>query len=394
MRILHYTPAYAPAWSFGGPVQSITRLCEGLADLGHIVEVFTTDAEIRPEESIFPGRSVERNGVRVTYFSRTPGYGIRCQDMERAVSDRVREFDLVHITGVWQRTSYSACRAAKRAGIPYVVSPRGALGPYSWSHKTIKKAVYWSLRERSNVRGASAVHYTTAQEQRECDWLRLPGRSFVVPNPVDLTSITFDPEGARRWREKIGVRNDEFLILSVGRLHHKKGLDLLPSALAPIRALPWCFAIVGDDEDGTRVRLINAFRAAGLSERIRFVDAVLPNVIRGIYSAANLFVLPSRHENFGNVVVEALACGCPVMITTEVGLSEEVLQYGAGFVLHRNVRVWSGELGRIIGQPINLDVMRGRALSFSKLFSRERVASQMAREYGITLAESRCLVGA
>jgi glycosyltransferase involved in cell wall biosynthesis len=370
-------------------VQSITRLCEGLAALGHIVEVFTTDAGIGPEESISPGRPLERNGVRVTYFSRTPGYGIRCQDMERAVTDWVREFDLVHITGVWQRTSFSACRAATRAGIPYVVSPRGALGPYSWRHKTIKKTVYWFLRERSNVRGAAAVHYTTAQEQRECDWLCLPGRSFIAPNPVDITSLKFDPEGARCWREKFGIRNGEFLILSVGRLHHKKGLDLLPSTLAPIRALPWCFAIVGDDEDGTRIRLMNAFRAAGLSERIRFVDAVVPSVLSSIYSAANLFVLPSRHENFGNVVVEAMACRCPVMVTPEVGLSEDVLRAGAGFVVKRNARNWSEALMHAIGQPAELAAARNQALVFSRIFSRERVAAQMAWEYGRTLAEHR-----
>jgi len=376
-------------------VQSITRLCEGLAALGHYVEVLTTDAGVAPSEEILRGHPLERNGngVRVTYFSRTPGYGIRCPELERAVGARAGEFDLIHVTGVWQRTSFAACQAARRNGIPYVVSPRGALGPYSWRHKAAKKVLYWLFRERSNVRGAFAVHYSTGQEQRQSGWLHLPGRAFVVPNPFDFASLSFDPEGARLWREEIGVRPDEFLILSVGRLHHVKGLDLLPAALAPLRALPWRLAVVGDDEDGTHGRLERAIRSAELSERIRLVGAVSPRTISRVYSAADLFVLPSRHESFGNVVVEAMACGCPVMITPEVGLSDEVLQSGAGIVLRRNVRAWSGELQRIIGQAANLKDMRGRAISFSKLFSCERVAAQMAREYEATLAETRRLPG-
>lgn len=389
MRILHYTPAYAPAWSYGGPVQSITRLCEGLAALGHVVEVLTTDAGFARSEEILRGRSLERNGVRVTYFSRTPGYGIRCPELERAVDVRAREFDLVHVTGVWQRTSFAACQSARRDGIPYVVSPRGALGPYSWRHKTAKKVVYWLLRERSNVRGASAVHYSTVQEQRQSNWLRLPGRAFIVPNPFDFSSLASDPEGAQLWRDEIGVRHDEFLILSVGRLHHVKGLDLLPAALAPLRALPWRLAIVGDDEDGTRGRLVRAVRSKGLSDRICFVGAVLPSALSRVYSAADLFVLPSRHESFGNVVVEAMACGCPVMITPAVGLSEEVSQMGAGFVVKRIVREWSGALHHAIRNPAELAAARRQAIAFSRMFDLGMVAAQVAREYERTLASAR-----
>jgi glycosyltransferase involved in cell wall biosynthesis len=388
VRILHYTPAYAPAWSYGGPVQSIARLCEGLAALGHYVEVLTTDAGVSPLEDIPRGRPHDRNGVCVTYFSRSPGYGIRCPELERVVSVRVKEFDLVHVTGVWQRTSFAACRSARAHEVPYVVSPRGALGPYSWCHKTVKKTAYWHLRERSNVRGASAVHYSTLQEWRQSVWLGLPGRAFVVPNPFDFSSLAFDPEGARRWREEIGVGQDEFLILSVGRLHHVKGLDLLPGALAPHRELSWRLVIVGDDEDGTWRSLERSIRSAQLSDRIRFVGAVSPSAISRVYSAADLFVLPSRHESFGNVVVESTACGCPVMITPQVGVSEEVAREGAGFVVNRGLREWSEALRHAIGRPPELASARRRAVEFSRAFDSGKVAAQMVREYEVTAAET------
>jgi glycosyltransferase involved in cell wall biosynthesis len=206
---------------------------------------------------------------------------------------------------------------------------------------------------------------------------------------VDLDSLAFDADGAMLWRAELGIRSDEFLILSMGRLHHKKGLDLLPNAISPLRALPWRLVIVGDDEDGTRERLVCAIRSGGVSDRICLIGAVSPRTISRIYSAADLFVLPSRHENFGNVVVEAMACGTPVMITPEVGLSEEVSRAGAGYVVRRDAQEWSGMLKRAISQPSELAAARKQALALSRTFSREMVASQMAREYEITLDEAR-----
>ncbi|MNS30598.1 Mannosylfructose-phosphate synthase [compost metagenome] len=381
LRILHYIPVYAPAWRFGGPVMSVSKLCEGLATLGHSVEVITSNATLDPDE--FPaGATIDRNGVRITYHAHLPGLGLNCPGMERAVEARAAEFDIIHVTGVWQRTSGAACRAASMAHVPYVVSPRGALGPYSWKQKAYKKIPYYLLHERRNLTGATAVHYTAQQELEECKWLKLPGEEFVVPNGIDMT-IWAPPKDARQsWRISNGMAEDCFMILSVGRLHHKKGLDLLPMALAPLRGLNWKLVIVGDDEDGTGKALKAALASVNLSAHVHFLDAMPPQALAEVYAAADLFVLPSRHENFGNVVVEAIACGCPALVSDQVGLHREIALAGMGWSLPREWRRWSDQFKMLYELSRQGSIKpTGAKIWANTTFDHGIVAEQMADRY-------------
>lgn len=382
LTLLHYIPTYAPAWKYGGPILSVSQLCEGLAQLGYYVEVFTSTAGLENIPEIQPNQPTRRNGVTVTYFEQAPGIGIHCPAMENAVQQRAKDFDLIHITGVWQRTSHAACKAAKQFDIPYVVSPRGALGPYSWRQKTPKKAVYYLWHERFNVINAAAVHYTTQQEQEECRWLGLPGRPIIVPNGLDTNAWQPDPEGAKQWRQAHGFTSDDFILLNVGRLHHKKGLDLLPAALAPLKGQPWKLVFVGGDDDGTQQQLQTQFQRAQLTAHVSFLNACKPDELPAVYSAANLFVLPSRHENFGNVVVEALACACPVLISDRVGLHREVSAAGTGWVLPRQPPAWTHTLQELLQQPEQLRARAARARPWVEAeFAICQTALQMAEYY-------------
>jgi glycosyltransferase involved in cell wall biosynthesis len=351
LKILHYIPVYAPAWQFGGPVLSVSQLCEGLAALGHQVEVFTSNAGLNAQLECPVNQPIIRNGVKVTYFQQEAGIGIHCPDMEQAVIARAKEFDIIHVTGVWQRTSAVACKAAKSQGIPYVISPRGALGPYSWGQKTIKKILYYLWQERFNVTNASAIHYTSNQELEECRWLKLSGMPFIVPNGLDTQFWQPNLEAAKAWRKSQNFSENDFILLNVGRLHHKKGLDLLPQSLAPLRHLNWRMVFVGGDNDGTKAKLQKQFQSANLSDKVVFLERCEPKDLPAIYSAANLFLLPSRHENFGNVVVEALACGCSVVISDQVGLHDEVADGGVGWVFPRVSERWSQAIEELIQFP-------------------------------------------
>ena len=352
MKILHYIPVYAPAWQFGGPILSVSQLCEGLVSLGHQVEVFTSNAGLENNPGIISNRPIVNNGVTVTYFPTAVGVGgIHSPGMEEAVKERVKEFNLVHITGIWQPTSYAACQAAKAFNIPYIVSLRGALCPYSWSQKTFKKALYYLWRERWNVNNATAIHYTAQQEFEECRWLNLPGKPIIIPNGLDTNFWQPNPSGAKEWRREQGFKEDEFLLLNIGRLHHKKGLDLLPPVLEKIRDLEWKMIFIGGDDDGTKNKLVREFKSLNLLDRVRFLPKCEPKELCAIYSACNLFVLPSHHENFGNVVIEALACGCPVMISDKVGIHREIQEAGMGWTLERNTMDWADKLRELLLSP-------------------------------------------
>jgi glycosyltransferase involved in cell wall biosynthesis len=382
LKILHYIPTYAPAWKFGGPVLSVSQLCEGLANLGHEVEVFTSNAGLDNQSELPVNQPVLRNGVKVTYFKQKPGMGINCPGMEQAVTGRAKEFDIIHVTGVWQRTSGAACKAAKNQGVSYVVSPRGALSPYSWRQKTAKKLVYYLWQESYNVRNAAGIHYTSKQELEECQWLKLPGQAFIVPNGLNTKFWQPNPIEAKAWRQSENLQEGDFLILNVGRLHHKKGLELLPEVLASLMDINWQLFFVGGDDDGTKAKLQALFQAANLSHRIRFLDSCEPKQLSAIYSAANLFVLPSRHENFGNVVVEALACGCPVVISNKVGLYNELAQAGRGWVSSRIAAEWAVIIRDLMLSPSKLQKVASESRAWvESVFSIEKTTLQLANHY-------------
>jgi len=390
LKILHYIAVYAPAWKFGGPVLSVSQLCEGLVSLGHEVEVFTSNAGLSSQRELPVNQLIIRNGVKVTYFAQATGIGINCPGMEESVTARAKEFDIIHVTGVWQRTSGAACIAAKKHCVPYIISPRGALGPYSWRQKTLKKLAYYLWQERFNVINAASIHYTSKQELEECQWLKLPGQTFIIPNGINTKFWQPALEEAKEWRKSNKINEDEFVLLNVGRLHHKKGLDLLPQILVSLRHLNWRMVFVGGDDDGTQEKLKQAFQSANLLDRVLFLERCEPRQLLAVYTAANLFVLPSRHENFGNVVIEALACGCPVLISDQVGLHDEVIDSGMGWVIPRVAKDWADFISGVIHSPERLQTIKYSSRSWVEdVFSIETTALEMANYY-TKLCEKLC----
>lgn len=383
MRVLHYTGAYAPAWKVGGPVRSVSQICEGLAARGHEVTVLTTNVELEEDPTIVPDQVMDRNGVAVTYFQAERNWtGVRSSGLEAAVRERINEFDIVHVTGVWQPTSMAACRAAESARVPYVVSPRGALGDYSWTQKRWKKYPYWWLFERRNCSAASAVHYTTTMEAQECVRFKLPGKVALIPNSVGLDFWRYDHEAAQAWRVEQGISAKTRVFLNAGRLHHKKGLDLLPAALAEVECSNWKMVFVGSDDDHTKEELINEFGRMGLLGRIIFLDTLTPEVLRGLYSAADVFLLPSRHENFGNVAIEALACGCPLVISEHVGVAADLIEYPGVTVLPNDKSKWAQAISLVEASKDRLDL----GCRLEQCFSGHVVVEHMERLYRRLLA--------
>ncbi len=344
MNILHYIPTYAPAWKWGGPVRSVSDLCEGLASRGHEVTVFTTDAGIGPGLVTPGGKPIKRNGVTVHYFPRDRGVGIKSSALEAAVANRASSFEIIHLTAIWQRTGTAAAVAAQRARRPLVISPRGALGPYSWRRSTLKKLLYYWWRERSNLNSASGFHYTSKMEAEECRRFCFSKPYCITPNSINLKDWRRDDQGAEQWRREIGCPPESSLFVYVGRIHHKKGLDLLPGTLRALSSYSWRLILVGDDEDGSGHRLVQAMKRYGLANRVTLLPLMPPSSLPAIYSAANVLVLPSRHENFGNVAVEAAACGCYVVASETTGVALQLQSFGAAECLPRQEAVWSKAL--------------------------------------------------
>lgn len=381
MRILHFLPVYVPAWQFGGPILSVSRLCEGLVQEGVDVRVITTNAGLPdfPVDQLCLPQNV--NGVQVTYYPVDNERGlIQSKSLVEALPNHCNWADLLHLSSIWQPLGISVQIAAHSAGLPVIQSLRGALGPYSWNQSLWKKLPYYLLREQPLLERVSALHCTTRQEANEISWLGLSPPIQLLPNPIDLSELYCKPSLGDAWRRNMGISTSEPLLIVVGRLHHKKGLDLLPNVLKRISHLPWQIAFIGKDEDGTGRRLKAAIERAGLLDRCHWFEHLPANQLTCVYNASHCLLLPSRHENFGNVVVEALACGCGVLISDRVGVAESIRDCAGVSISPRSVKRWSAELELILSSE--------RPSILSAEFVAHTFSSQLLARQAITMYAS------
>jgi glycosyltransferase involved in cell wall biosynthesis len=331
MRILHVTPSYLPAVRYGGPIFAIHALCKALAARGHEVQVLTTNIDGPGSSPVPIGLPVNLEGVQVRYFPCpllrrlywAPGLG-------RALRSESGKFDVVHLHSVFLWPTWAAAHAARKAAVPYVLSPRGMLVRDLISRRSwLAKSAWIQIIERSNVEQAAAVHLTSqleAVELQRFGW-RLP-RLSVIPNGVDAPTAS---EGELDT-DVTAIAAEQPLVLFLGRLSWKKGLDRLLCAFASTRAGK--LAIVGTDDEGLAPRLVKLAGDLGITDRVR----ILPRTIIGaekerLFTAARVFVLPSYSENFGNTVLEALRRRVPVVLTPEVGAARIVRESGGGLVV-------------------------------------------------------------
>ena len=355
LKITHFVPVYAPAWQFGGPVLSVSRLCEALAKIGHEVNVITTNAglpQLRDEDL---GRPITIKGVEVTYFSVDQQHGaIRSKALQNSLSNCLKEVDLLHLSSVWQPLGIPVQQEAYRLHIPVIQTLRGALGPYSRSKGWWKKIPYYYLIERPWLQRAAGLHVTTRQEAEELAVLNLKAPYHQLSNPIDLENLRIDIHKRNRLRQEYKISDVVPLLLICGRQHHKKGLDLLPSVLKQLSQLSWKILSVGHDEDGSGARFKEGLKKHNLECRLIELDSLPAQELNSIYNAADLLLLPSRHENFGNVVIEALACGCAVAVSDKTGVGADLIS-GAptnfGAVLPRKAEAWEDWLATWLNNP-------------------------------------------
>jgi len=296
--------------------------------------------------------------------------------MGAALRARVRDFDVMHLHSVFLWPTWAAARAARCSGVPYLLAPRGMLVADLIQRKSrLLKSAWIRLIERRNLAGAAALHVTTETEAREARALGLPLPQVVcVPNGVDLPPTALQDGGL-----PAGVVGGEY-VLFLGRVNWKKGLDRLVRAWAHLPGVP--LLVAGNDEEGYRPALQVLSREVGVGDAVRFLGPVSADAKWPLLAGAALLVLPSYSENFGNVVLEAMAVGCPVVVTPEVGAAEIVRESGAGEVVDGDPAVLGPALARLLAdEPQRLAMgERGRRVVRER-YTWPAVAERMERVY-------------
>jgi glycosyltransferase involved in cell wall biosynthesis len=349
MRCLHVVPSYLPATRYGGPIFAVHGLCRALVARGHDVEVLTTNVDGPGDSAVPLVTPVTLDGVQVRYF---PSRALRrlywSPPLARAMHRGTHQFDVVHLHSVFLWPTWAAARFARGTGIPYVISPRGMLVKELIARRNrIIKLMWNNLIERRNIESAAAIHATSALEAEELKrfgW-RLPPVE-VIPNAVDQ----IQPDGIDVSDKVKEISAQEPLILFLGRISWKKGLDRLLQAFA--RTQSGTLAIVGPDDEGLSSSLTKLAAKLGISNRVQ----ILPRIVLGadkehLYRSARVFVLPSYSENFGTTVLEAMQHGVAVVATPEVGAAEIVRQSGAGIVAAGEPEPFGNAITALIEEP-------------------------------------------
>lgn len=360
MRVLHVTPYFAPAFRYGGPPRSILGLCRALGDAGVDVEVFTTTANGDAPLAAAPD-GVVHEGVRARYFPLAwPQRYWRGRGLRAALTQAAAGADLIHVHGLWNMTGWAGAAAARAAGKPYVISPRGMLQPEAMQrHREMKALAFWGI-ERANLRSAAALHATSALEGRELTQYGPP----VVLIPNGVTPSFTAPGAVEQLRARAGLNAGDEVVTFLGRLHPIKRLDLLAEAFAIVHhARPNARLIVaGPDEGGYRQHVEAMF--APVASVTRWLGAVDTEAIGALLASSHVLVQCSDSESFGMSVAEGLAAGVPVVVTKRSGWAE-VETVGCGFsVAHEPVSIADGIL-RVLDSP-DPAAMRARASAWAR----------------------------
>jgi len=390
VRILHVVPSYLPAWRYGGPIRSVHGLARAQAAAGDEVEVFTTDADGPGRLAVPNDRPVDRAGVAVHYFRLgRPARLYRSPAMGAALARRISQFDVAHLHSVFLWPTLAAARAAERAGVPYVVAPRGMLVAElialrgSW-----RKRAWIALFERRTLAGAAAIHVTSAAEARDLAQLGLDLAPVApVGNGVELDADP-EPEGAGDAAAVARTRAAGPYLLCLGRVAAKKRLEL---AIAAIAAHPELRLVVaGNDDEGLTPRLEARAAELDVAGRVAFLGEIRGGAKRELLAGAVALLLPSASENLGNVVLESLAAGRPALVSPEVGAAELVARADAGRVVAGGAAAWSAAVGELLADPAAARAMgaRGRELVRTE-GSWERIAAQMRDVYEAAIARGR-----
>lgn len=338
----------------------MSRLCRGLARRGISVRVLTTNAGVTGFQEELLEEPIVEDGVEVIRYAVDKGKSrIFSSRLVESLPDALSGSSLIHLSAIWQPIGPPIQSAAHKANIPVLHSLRGALSPYSFRAKPWKKVPYFLLKERPLLQHARGIHVTSSQEIEEIEWLRLRAKRYWLPNPVDTSAMQPTRALREHWRKKLGYSENTRVLLVCGRMHHKKGLDHLVKILAcQDLTIDWRLLLVGRDEDGSREKLIRGLEQAGLSSRISILETVPSDKLVGLYNASDLLLLPSRHENFGNVVVEALACGCTILASDQTGIASDLKSNVPGYfgdVLKLDVKTWAEWIAKWLRKPKRAD---------------------------------------
>lgn len=376
MRILHSIHSVNPAG--GGVIEAVRQVAQVHQASGHLCEIVSLDG---PDDIWVRDSPLKVHALgpgRTSY-----GYSARFLPWLKAHRG---DYDAVIVNGLWQYSGLGVWRALRGSGTPYFVFPHGMLDPWfkrAYPLKHLKKWAYWPWAEYRVLRDARAVLFTCEEERRvarESFWL------YRCREKVVNYGIAAPPGNADAQKQSALDRFPELrgkrVLLFLGRIHKKKGCDLLIQAFAKILEAPdpdLLLVFAGPDQTGWTNDLRALADRLQIAGQIHWAGMILGDIKWGMLRLAEVFVLPSHQENFGIAVAEALACGTPVLLSNKVNIWREIAEDHAGLVENDDAPGTARLLQRWLALPSEeKDEMRQNAeRTFRARFEITRTASAL-----------------
>ncbi|HMD83418.1 MAG TPA: glycosyltransferase [Terriglobia bacterium] len=387
MRILNVTQAYYPFLDKGGPATKVRAITRALALRGNQVTVLTADLGFGPREIAAArvvgdsqGWRTDLDGVEVIYF-RT-----RCHYRNLTVNPgvlrfcrrRLKEFDIVHMYGLYDTLGPAVGHYCRKLRVPYFVEPLGMTRPIDRGF--LLKRIWRRLA--GNYLGQASKWIATSELERED--LRAAG---IPSGKVQLRFNGIDREEFKKlppfgaFRKNAGIPDDERLILFLGRLIPRKGADLLIEALPQIGGDKLKLVIAGPEgESGYLAFLRDKARTLGVDQRVLFPGPLYEDLQKEALIDATVFALPSRYENFGNTAAEAIACGTPVVVSDRCGIAPLVDQR-AGLVTSYDSQAVARTLKELLTNPALYQRLRAGCPQVAEEISWEGLVRGMQDSY-------------
>jgi glycosyltransferase involved in cell wall biosynthesis len=363
----------------------VEALARNQVSAGHAVTVLTTDQGVRRGEHVADlcdGVNVQRLRTRgPDRLAYTPGFAA-------AAHACVRGSDVVHIHSIFTYPVHAALRAALAEGVPVVLRPCGQLHRYSLGRSAWRKRLYLALWGRAARKACTAWHYTSDNESAD-SWPWDASPRFVLPNGIEPGQFTVDRRQARQAVERSCPQlGPSPYVLFLGRLHPKKRLDLLLEAFLAGAPPEFKLLVVGPDECGLWGSLTARFlRGPSAAGRVVRAGTVRGQAKVNLLAGADLFVLPSEHENFGIAALEALAAGTAVLLSPHVDLAGAVRSAGLGYTAPIRVEAWREELGRVLRDREGLERNTDRSRRWVREhYAWEHIAAELTRRYQWVMA--------
>ena len=321
MKTLMVTPYLGK--TYGGTSKVVTEIASSLGRLGQSIDVVTTNADNAGNLGVVTGEWIEQENYRVRYFRNWHRSDfIISTALISWLKCHIEEYDVVHTHTLFApliTATHSICRSCK---IPYIVTPHGMLEPWALSYKAWKKRIYYRVFEETALQNANAIQVLSSSEVNHVQALG-NYRTVVVPNGIHQIDFSTFPK-PEIFYQKFPETRDKTLILFLGRIDPKKGLDLLAPAFAGVQSLfPNAHLVVAGPDSTNFMPTVRAyFSKENCSKSVTFTGMITGELKQAALAAANIYVAPSYSEGFSLSVLEGMASGLPCVITVGCNFPE------------------------------------------------------------------------